>query len=59
MIARPSHLILALSGTAALVLLTLSGLFQAQAAQSGTDAAPSTTKPEAPQSSYLEPLNTE
>ena len=45
MIAGPSHLMLARSGTAALVLLTLSALFQAQAAQSGTDAAVSTTKP--------------
>jgi hypothetical protein len=57
MIARPSHLMLALSGTAALVLLTLSGVFQAQAAQVGSDTGPSTTKAEAPQSSYLEPLN--
>src|SRR5260370_166511 len=39
------------------MLLTLSTLSQARAAQSGTDVAPSTTKPEAPQPSYLEPLN--
>src|SRR5260370_6767819 len=39
------------------MLLTLSTLSQARATQSGTDVAPSTTKPEAPQPSYLEPLN--
>ncbi len=57
MIAQSRHLMPVLSATAALVLLTLSTLSQARATQSGTDVAPSTTKPEAPQPSYLEPLN--
>jgi hypothetical protein len=57
MIAQSRHLMPVLSATTALVLLTLSTLSQARAAQSGTDVAPSTTKPEAPQPSYLEPLN--